>query len=117
MNMNLKNHTKVLPEADLLRTYDKVPVKALSQEIISNRVVYGNFQDKHTPPASLNYNLGVSAKENFSLGLGTAQVDTAGYSSGVTTIPYKRCYISRIFKQRSHYNRTRYSKQYSYCFF
>ena len=83
-----KKPYKVLPEADLLRTYDKVPVKALSQEIISNRVVYGNFQDKHTPPASLNYNLGVSAKENFSLGLGTAQVDTAGYSSGVTTIPY-----------------------------
>ena len=48
-----KKPYKVLPEADLLRTYDKVPVKALSQEIISNRVVYGNFQDKHTPPASL----------------------------------------------------------------
>ena len=83
-----KKPYKVLPEADLLRTYDKVPVKALSQEIISNRVVYGNFQDKHTPPASLNYNLGVSAKENFSLGLGTAQVDAAGYLAGVTTIPY-----------------------------
>jgi hypothetical protein len=83
-----KKPYKVLPEADLLRTYDKIPVKALSQEIISNRVVYGNFQDKHTPPASLNYNLGVSAKENFSLGLGTAQVDAAGYLAGATTIPY-----------------------------
>ena len=83
-----KKPYKVLPEADLLRTYDKVPVKALSQEIISNRIVYGNFQDKHTPPASLNYNLGVSAKENFSLGLGIAQVDAAGYLAGVTTIPY-----------------------------
>ena len=40
---------KTLPEADLIRVYDKVPVKAFSQEISGNRVIYGNFQDKHTP--------------------------------------------------------------------
>lgn len=34
---------KVLPASDTTRTYDKIPVRALSQEIISNRVVYGNF--------------------------------------------------------------------------
>jgi len=53
---------KALPSSDLIRVYDKIPVKAFSQEIISNRVVYGNFQDKHTPPASLDYQAAVSDK-------------------------------------------------------
>tara|TARA_R100001163_G_scaffold65821_1_gene65262 strand:+ start:2802 stop:7367 length:4566 start_codon:yes stop_codon:yes gene_type:complete len=53
---------KVLPEDQTTRVYDKVPVKALGQEIISNRVVYSNFQNKHTPPVALDYNVGVSAK-------------------------------------------------------
>jgi len=43
----------------------------LSQEIISNRVVYGNFLDKHTPPASIDYNVAVSAKSDFNLGTAT----------------------------------------------
>ena len=54
---------KVLPESDTTRVSDKIPVKALSQEIISNRVVYGNYQDKHTPPRFLDYILGAGAKE------------------------------------------------------
>ena len=53
---------KVLPEDQTTRVYDKVPVKALGQEIISNRVVYSNFQNKHTPPTALDYNVGVSSK-------------------------------------------------------
>jgi len=53
---------KVLPEDQTTRVYDKVPVKALGQEIISNRIVYSNFQNKHTPPESLDYNVGISSK-------------------------------------------------------
>ena len=53
---------KVLPENQTTRVYDKVPVKALGQEIISNRIVYSNFQNKHTPPESLDYNVGISSK-------------------------------------------------------
>ena len=59
---------KTLPENELTRTYDKVPVRAFSQEIISNRVVYGNFQDKHTPLPSnvtLNYNVAIDEKRIF----------------------------------------------------
>lgn len=58
---------KTLPEGELVRVFDKVPVRALAQEVISNRVVYGNFQDKHTPPASLDYNVGVTPKSVFDL--------------------------------------------------
>ena len=35
---------KILPENQLLRTFDNVPKKALSQEIIANRLVYGNYE-------------------------------------------------------------------------
>ena len=57
---------KTLPAKETTRVYDKIPVKAFSQEIISNRVVYGNYQDKHTPPAFLNYNVAASSKSDFS---------------------------------------------------
>ena len=53
---------KTLPTADLIRVYDRVPVRAKAQELVSNRIVYGNFQDKHTPPAALDYQVGVSDK-------------------------------------------------------
>ena len=56
---------RTLPEDQTTRVYDKVPVKALSQEVISNRIVYGNFQTKHTPPSTISYNVGTQAKGNF----------------------------------------------------
>lgn len=55
---------KTLPSSETPRVYDKVPVRALSQEIISNRIVYGNFQDKHTPPSGIKYQVAVSEKYN-----------------------------------------------------
>jgi hypothetical protein len=58
---------RTLPEDQLTRVYDKIPVKALGQEIISNRVVYSNFQTKHTPPESLNYNVGTQPKQQFNV--------------------------------------------------
>jgi len=58
---------RTLPEDQLTRVYDKVPVKALGQEVISNRIVYSNFQTKHTPPTTLNYNVGTQPKQNFNV--------------------------------------------------
>jgi len=58
---------KTLPESELVRVYDKVPVKAFSQEVSGNRVIYGNFQNKHTPPAQLNYRIGAFDKGPFNL--------------------------------------------------
>ena len=62
-----KKPFKTLPESELIRVFDKVPVRALSQETVGNRVIYGNFQNKHTPPDSLDYRVSVSEKETFSL--------------------------------------------------
>lgn len=64
------NSTKpfqTLPGDEVVRVYDKVPVKALGQEIISNRIVYSNFQTKHSPPESIDYNVNVTPKSSFSI--------------------------------------------------
>ena len=39
---------KTLPEDQTTRVFDNVPLRAKSQEIISNRVVYGNFTEKRS---------------------------------------------------------------------
>ena len=55
---------RTLPADQLTRVYDKVPVKALTQEIISNRITYANYQNKHTPPVAIDYQVAVSSKFN-----------------------------------------------------
>jgi hypothetical protein len=37
-----------LPSSEANRVYDKTPVKALSQEVSGNRIIYGNYVDKYT---------------------------------------------------------------------
>ena len=46
---------RTLPTSEQNRVYDNVPIKALSQEITGNRVMYGNFVQKHTPPNGIDY--------------------------------------------------------------
>ena len=62
---------KTLPEQQLTRVYDNVPAKARAQEIISNRVVYGNYQEgaQNKPydtelNYSFDYTLAVSDKND-----------------------------------------------------
>jgi len=57
---------KTLPTDQTARVYDMVPVKALAQESISNRIVYGNFLKNHTAPKSLNYQVSVTRKQDYS---------------------------------------------------
>jgi len=56
---------KTLPEDQITRVYDNVPVRALSQEIVGNRVVYGNFYNTYSPPIGLNYNTTVLPKSGI----------------------------------------------------
>ena len=55
---------RTLPTNQTVRVYDKVPVKAFAQETAGNRIIYGNFLDKYSPPSFLNYILGISPKSN-----------------------------------------------------
>ena len=58
---------RVLPEEDTTRVFDKAPLKAKTQEVAGNRVMYGNFIDKHSSPLSLDYKLGVVPKVDIPL--------------------------------------------------
>jgi hypothetical protein len=53
---------KSLPSNQITRVYDKVPVKAFAQETAGNRIIYGNFKNKYTPPRLLNYLVAVGPK-------------------------------------------------------
>jgi len=55
---------RTLAEAQTVRVYDKVPVTAFAQEVAGNRVMYGNYKDKHTPPSGINYNCRISKKNS-----------------------------------------------------
>jgi len=83
---------KTLPSDELTRVADKIPVRALAQEVSGNRVIYGNYQNKHTPKDTLNYNVAVDEKEAFSLQDGTATSTaptgsvTAGTSITIGTV-------------------------------
>jgi len=56
---------KTLPEMVSTRVHDKVPIKALAQATTGNRVMYGNFIEKHGSPDFLNYFLGYSQKPSL----------------------------------------------------
>jgi len=67
---------KTLPENEITRVYDKVPVRALGQEVTSNRVVYANFQDKHTPPSGIDYQVAATRKnENGDVGWAKTNIE------------------------------------------
>ena len=53
---------KTLPTSQTTRVYDITPTKAKAIETSGNRVIYGNFFNQHTPPTSLNYQIGVNRK-------------------------------------------------------
>ena len=53
---------KLLPSEVSTRTHDKIPIKAAAQATAGNRIIYGNFAEKHGSPENLNYNLSVGDK-------------------------------------------------------
>jgi hypothetical protein len=58
---------KTLDEKEIIRVHDIVPIKAKTQEVVGNRVVYGNFLQNNETPDTLNYDLEISAKNALSV--------------------------------------------------
>ena len=56
---------KTITEDQITRVYDKVPTRALAQEMSGNRVIYGNFYTTYTPPVAINYNVSVLPKSDL----------------------------------------------------
>ena len=57
-----------MPENQLLRVYDNVPITAKAQEVLGNRVVYGNYQQNYDLEY---YNSTTSQNEDFNISLNT----------------------------------------------
>ena len=55
---------KVLPEEEVVRVFDNVPVQAATQDVVGNRLVYGNIKLGHDLPSSIDYS--VSTQERTS---------------------------------------------------
>jgi len=79
----------VLPEYEVLRLYDNVPLKAQAQTLMGNRLVYGNYfegynlKDRQNNAVNFTYNLNLSSNEINQTGL----IETIGdgyYTYGQT---------------------------------
>ena len=62
-NYQSRKPYKTLPESQTVRVYDKVPVRALSQETAGNRIIYGNYRDSNTSPVNISYTVGIAPKK------------------------------------------------------
>ena len=67
---NSQKPSLTLPTSDTTRVFDKVPIKAFSQESAGNRIIYGNFIDKHTSPNSLQFRVSASKKSDITFSSG-----------------------------------------------
>ena len=83
---NSTKPTRTLPESELVRVFDKVPIKALAQEVAGNRVMYGNFVNKIDPPAALDYNVISTPKAFFEINEVLTTTTQAGAVAGGGTI-------------------------------
>ena len=61
-NYQSRKPYKTLTEAQTIRVYDKVPVRALAQETAGGRIIYGNYTDRYTPPGDINYEVRAEPK-------------------------------------------------------
>ena len=56
---------RTLPQDEITRAADKAPIKAQSQEVTGNRVIYGNYIARSARPKTLNYQLLVGEKNDI----------------------------------------------------
>ncbi len=61
-NYQSRKPIRTLPESDLTRVSDSVPIRAQTQEIIGNRILYGNYVDSHTSNDFLNFEVAAHTK-------------------------------------------------------
>ena len=53
---------KVIPQREIFRVSDVTPIRAQAQSISGNRVIYGNYIDKHSSLSTLNYTVSGAQK-------------------------------------------------------
>ncbi len=61
-NYNSKEPIKTLRSAETTRVYDNIPVRAKTLSSAGNRIILGNFYDRHSAPGNLNYYVAAGRK-------------------------------------------------------
>lgn len=95
---------KTVTQQDYIRVSDQIPIRARSQAIASNRVMYGNFDTKLDAPEEINFSVGAdekngkseihaeyqnhTVKQNRNYQVGIVLKDKYGRSSGVISSSY-----------------------------
>ena len=64
-NYSSEKPIKVLTDEEVTRVSDIVPMRAKTQEVVGNRVVYGNFLQNNSTPTNLDYKLDIEEKGSF----------------------------------------------------
>ena len=75
---------KVIPENQLIRVYDQVPLRAKAQEISGNRVMYGNYTENYPHPTDEQGNKGINFVAADGRKGNNEHADTAGYLQWLT---------------------------------
>jgi len=83
---------KVLRSSEIGRVYDNVPIRAAAQESSGNRIIYGNFYDRHTSPLTLDYLVSSGAK----LTLSDIQTSNSNISYPNHTLKQNRTYQAGV---------------------
>ena len=97
--INTELITKLVESNQILRPWDNVPRKAKSQEIIGNRVVYGNYLQNYTLNNTIK--LGLTLFSNVHPGTLPSEIDPAteiGIPNPNTRMPYKSLKSIRTYQ-------------------
>ena len=70
---------KVIPEGQLTRVFDQVPLRAKAQEISGNRIIYGNYTENYPHPTDEYGNKGIKFVAADGRKGNNEHADTAGY--------------------------------------
>ena len=107
---------KTIESSQLLRTFDSVPRKAKSQEIVANRLIYGNYLHNFNFTSSPTFNVSTfnyvdgfgqnkSIKSGRTYQIGITFQDEYGREtpvftdkSGIIKIPYKNAELKQAFR-------------------
>jgi hypothetical protein len=87
---------KTLSSKEIVRVSDIVPLRALSQEVVGNRIVYGSYLDKGTEPQSIAYDAGVEYKSS-------QVVESATGENAYLNTDYRKEYQNHTLKQNRTY--------------
>jgi hypothetical protein len=95
LQINKRSFAGALPNDQLTRAYDNVPLKAKSQEVTANRLIYGNYTHQFDQPDELRITLGQDSlpdplngphiKGNRTYNVGVVYIDEYGRYGNLMT--------------------------------